>query len=93
MGEQRNNIEGSGTLVYELFSFQDPEMDIVTTLTVLPSLTDWGRLRADLDTRVRFELSKDFFWSITAFDNYDSRPPAGNETNDFGVNTSVGWSF
>ena len=93
MGEQRNNIEGSGTLVYEMFSFQDPEMDIVTTLTVLPSLTDWGRLRADLDTRVRFELFKDFFWSVTAFDNYDSRPPEGNETNDFGVSTSVGWSF
>ena len=61
--DPQKNIEGKGTIVYELFSFQDPEMDIVTTLTVLPSLTDWGRLRADLDTRVRFELFKDFFWS------------------------------
>ena len=93
MGEVRNNIEGSGTIVYELFSFQDPEIDITTTLTVLPSLSDWGRIRADLDTRIRFELFQDFSWSATLFDNYDSRPPAGNETNDFGVTTSVGWSF
>jgi len=89
----QNNIEGSGTIEYELFSFQDPEIDITTTLTVLPSLTDWGRVRADLDTRIQYELFKDFFWGVTLFDNYDSRPPQGNETNDFGINTSVGWSF
>jgi hypothetical protein len=93
MGERRNNIEGSGTIVYELFVFQDPEIDIATTLTILPSLSNWGRLRADLDTRIKWELFKDFSWSVTLFDNYDSRPPEGNETNDFGINTSVGWSF
>ena len=80
-------------MAYELFSFQDPEMDITTTLTVLPSLTDRGRIRADLDTRIQYELFKDFFWAVTLFDNYDSSPPEGTETNDFGINTSVGWSF
>ena len=89
----RSNIEGSWTIEYELFSFQDPEMDITTTLTILPSLTDWGRVRADLDTRIQYELFTDFFWGVTLFDNYDSRPPQGTETNDFGINTSVGWSF
>lgn len=90
----RSNIEGKGTIVYELFSFDEPEMDITTTLTVLPSLSDWGRFRADLDTRIQYELFKDFFWSITLFDNYDSDPPSeGSERNDFGINTSVGWSF
>jgi hypothetical protein len=93
MGENRNNIEATGTLAWELFSFQDPEIDIITTLTVLPSLSNWGRIRADFDTRIQFELFKDFSWSATLFDNYDSRPPEGNETNDFGITTSVGWSF
>jgi hypothetical protein len=93
MGESRSNIEGSGTIAWELFSFQDPEIDITTTLTVLPSLSNWGRIRADFDTRIQFELFKDFSWSATLFDTYDSRPPEGNETNDFGITTSVGWSF
>jgi len=93
MGENRNNVEATGTLSWELFSFQDPEIDIITTLTVLPSLSNWGRIRADFDTRIQFELFKDFSWSATLFDNYDSRPPEGNETNDFGFTTSVGWSF
>jgi hypothetical protein len=89
----RNNIEGKATIEYELFSFQDPEVDIVTTLTILPSFTDWGRIRADLNTRIQYELFKDFVWSVSAYDNYDSRPPEGTETNDFGINTAVGWSF
>ncbi len=90
----RNNIEGLGTVEFELFNFGDPETDIVTTFTVLPSLSEWGRVRADLDTRIRYELVKDFFWSVTLFDNYDSDPPSeGAERNDFGINTSVGWSF
>ena len=91
--DPQKNIEGTGTIAYELFSFSDPEMDITTTLTVLPSFSSWGRIRADLDTRIQYELFKDFFWGVTLFDNYDSRPPEGNEKNDFGINTSVGWSF
>jgi hypothetical protein len=52
MGENRNNIEATGTLSWELFSFQDPEIDIITTLTVLPSLSNWGRIRADFVVQI-----------------------------------------
>ena len=90
----RSNIEGLGVAEFELFSFEDPEMDITTTFAVFPSLTDWGRVRMDLNSRIRYKLFKDFVWSVTLFDNYDSDPPAaGAERNDFGINTSVGWSF
>ncbi len=94
MGEERSNIEGMGTVEYELFTFGDRETDITTTLTVLPSLSDWGRVRMDLNSRIQYEIFKDFFWGITLFDQYDSDPPSeGAERNDFGINTSVGWSF
>ena len=90
----RSNIEGLATIEFELFSFGDPETDITTTLTVLPSFSDWGRVRMNLDSRIRYELFKDFFWSVSLFDQFDSRPPSkGAERNDFGINTSVGWSF
>ena len=51
-----SNIEGMGGIEFELFNFDDPEMDITTTLTVFPSLSNWGRIRADLDTSIRYEL-------------------------------------
>ena len=93
MGEERSNIEGMGTVEYELFTYGDRETDITTTLTVLPSFSDWGRVRANLDARIQYGLFKDFFWGVTLFDQYDSAPPQGTEKNDFGINTSVGWSF
>ncbi|MCH7805202.1 MAG: DUF481 domain-containing protein [Acidobacteria bacterium] len=93
MAKEGSNIESMGTVEYDFFTFGDHETDIVTTLTVLPSLSDWGRVRAQLDSRIRYELFKDFFWAITLFDQYDSRPPEGTEKNDFGITTSVGWSF
>ncbi len=91
-----SNIEGMGMVEYELFSFGDRDTDITTTFTVLPSLNDWGRVRMDLKSRIRYEFFKDFFWGVTLFDNYDSDPPsegAERKRNDFGINTSVGWSF
>ncbi len=88
-----NSIEALAIVQYQLFNFGDPETDIVVSFSILPSLSDWGRFRMNFDTRIRYELFKDFFWSVSAYDQYDSRPPEGTERNDFGVNTSVGWSF
>ena len=89
----RNSIEGVAALQYELFNFGDPETDIVVNLSILPSLSDWGRVRIDFNTRIQYEIFKDFFWSVSAFDQYDSDPPEGTEKNDFGVNTGVGWKW
>ncbi len=90
----RSNAETMGEVQFELFSFGDLETDITTTLRVFPTLSDWGRLRVDLESRIRHELFKDFFWSVSLFDNFDSDPALeAAERNDFGITTSVGWSF
>ncbi len=89
----RNSIEGVAALQYELFNFGEPEADIVVNLSIFPSLSNWGRVRMNFDTRIRYEIFKDFFWSVSAFDQYDSSPPEGAEKNDFGVNTGVGWKW
>ncbi len=90
----RSNVEALGQVEFELFNFGDPETDITTTFALIPSLSDWGRFRMDLESRIRYELFKDFFWSVSLFDNLDSDPPLeGAERNDFGFKTSVGWSF
>ncbi len=89
-----SNVEALWGVDYALFVFDDPETDISTRLLVFPSLTRPGRVRIDLETRIKYELFKDFFWSVSLFDNYDSDPPAADVgKNDFGITTSVGWSF
>ena len=89
-----SSTEAVGGLRFAFFDLDEPETDVRLNLTVYPSLTTSGRVRAELDLRLRREIVKDFFWNISLYDSYDSEPPLeGSTTNDWGMNTSVGWSF
>ena len=89
-----SSTEAVGGLQFAFFKLNDPETDIRVNFTVYPSLTTSDRVRAEFDARVRRELIKDFFWNISVYDSFDSEPPIeGSPTNDWGLNTSVGWSF
>jgi len=85
--------EGLGGLQFQTVKFRNPKMEIITDLFVIPSLTNWGRYRINLNTSIRFEVFKDLNWGAGLFDNFDSRPAEGNERNDFGVSTTLGYKF
>ena len=92
--ETNEDLEGFGAITAEWFRYDEPELDFSTTLNVYPNLSDWGRVRADLDLRFKWEIVADLFWDVTLYNSYDSDPPAVDaEKNDFGVRTSVGWEF
>jgi hypothetical protein len=62
-------------------------------------LTDFGRVRIEFETRIKYEVLKDFYLGLGLFDKFDSRPPVGNDTvngaikNDFGIETTINWRF
>jgi len=92
--EVDNSLEGWGQLSYRFFRYDTPESSISTNLTVLPSITEWDRVRVEFDTTLRQEIFSNFFWDVSLYDSYDSRPPDQEDAaNDYGVVTSVGWSF
>ena len=36
----------------------------------------------------------DLFWDMSYYNTYDNRPASGSKSNnDYGVVTSIGWSF
>lgn len=79
---------------FELFHFDFPEMDVSATTLVFPSLTTLGRIRLQFNAKARFELLKDFYWSVSVYESYDSNPPTDDfRQNDFSVTTALGWSF
>ncbi len=92
--EGNNNFEaGLGTNL-QVFTFGDNETDISTNFVFLPSISDTGRFRLQLNTKLRREFIKDFYMSVDLFETYDSRPPQEGATkNDFGITMSVGWSY
>lgn len=88
------NLEGLLRLDYSRYVFDDPSVDLSTSLTAFPSITDAGRLRAQLDISLRWEIIKDLHWDLSFYETYDSAPPEGAaSTNDYGVVTSIGLSF
>ncbi len=92
-GEQYN-LEAVAGLEFEKFSFDDPEVDFTVSLSVLPSLSESGRVRMEFESRLRRELVEDFFLVLSVYDSYDSDPPVQEvERNDWGLTTSLGWSF
>jgi len=92
--EERDGLEALGQLRWEVFHDRNPETDVVSELSIYPSITDWGRLRADLEFTLRHELFKDFFWQLHLRETYDNRPPSEDVSKgDLVGDTSFGWSF
>ena len=89
-----DTIEAFGTLTWDWFRFDTPELDLSTTLQVIPNLTDTGRMRGELDINFKWEMIEDLFWELSIYDSFDSDPVVdGAEKNDYGVSTSLGWGF
>jgi putative salt-induced outer membrane protein YdiY len=86
-----NNAEALFRVTYEMFRFKTADVDAV--LYAFPSLTDLGRVRMGVQSALRFELFRNFFWKFSIYENFDSRPPVHAPRNDFGTGTSVGWTF
>ena len=92
--DSRQNIEGVLTFKYSFYAYNSPQTNVDVGLRYYPSLSEWGRQRIQFDSSLRRELWKDFFVSLNVFDTFDSQPPQPDAArNDFGVVTSVGWSY
>ena len=90
----QRNLEGVLSIDYSRYVFDDPAMDLSTTLTVYPGITEAGRTRSQFDINLRWEMIKDLYWNLNYYNSYDSDPPPGSTSNnDYGIVTSLGWSF
>jgi hypothetical protein len=79
---------------FAFFLFDSPKTDITSDLTLTPILNDLGRWRIDFNARVSYELISDFTIGFRFFDNFDSRQPStGENSNDFGMTFSLGYTF
>jgi hypothetical protein len=88
------NLEGFVSVQHSVFRYDYPKTDVTLAGTVYPSLSDWGRVRAEIDVSASREIIKDLTLVISFYDSYDSDPldPSGSK-NDYGLVSSVGWTF
>jgi hypothetical protein len=93
-GESTNNLEAALGFSFDRFRYDFPKVDVYATVSGFASLTDWGRVRAELDVRIRREILKDFTVSLRVYESYDSRPiTEGAARNDYGGSAGIGWTF
>lgn len=95
----RTSLELFGTVVYEFFKFNTPKADVSVRFTVFPSITERGRIRTNLDAKVRWEVIADLNWVITVYSSTDNQTPESSTGDDrlsgtdYGVITSLEWTY
>jgi hypothetical protein len=88
-----NSLEGTLSLRYFAFHFDDPELEVKTYLTAYPSLTISGRWRTEFQAEVSRELGWDLFWSLNLYWSTDNKPVSpGAQSSDLSITASLGWS-
>ena len=93
-GETTTNVEGLVGTTYSLFIRRYPTTSVDIVSQLVPSFSDPGRFRYQLDVGVKREIWRDFTVGVSLYDNYDNRPPSDDTlSNDVGMTLTVGWVF
>jgi hypothetical protein len=89
-----DSVEAALSVNWDWFVFEDPELDWSTRFQVIPSLTEQGRVRSELDTTLSWEIIGDLKWAISLYGSWDNQPQsATGATSDYGVNTALAYDF
>ncbi len=89
-----NNTEGIINITYDFFMFTKPDIDLTTSLVAYPSFTVKNRFRSEFNFRMRWKVFSNFTLNFKYYFTYDNKPPAVEALNfDYGINTSIGYSF
>jgi len=87
------DFEGIITLNYSLFKYDSPKSNISIIAAAFPGITDWGRFRFNSSIKISQEIISDFTVGLTFYNSFDNRPAEGSEKNDWGITTSIGYTF
>jgi hypothetical protein len=92
--ETRDGIEAVFGTTYSFYRFDLPEASLDASFVVLPSLTESGRVRSEASLRSRYELVDDLFLELNIYGSYDNdADQTAASESDYGVTTSLGYSF
>ena len=74
-----------------LFRFKKTSVDV--TASVLPVLTEIGRVRTYVNSAYSIQVINNLWFKVSFYGNWDNRPPAAFSGSDYGVSSSISYSF
>jgi hypothetical protein len=93
-GPSKNSAEAILGAEYSHFMYDFPKLTLSASLKFVPSITESGRVRLQVNASARREIIRDFYFALSVFDSFDSRPPTeGAAKNDWGPVVSLGYKF
>jgi len=87
----RRNAEAAFGANFSIFRFDSTR--VTAQSLVFPSMTELGRVRIDTNINGHIDLTHNVYWNVTAYSNYDNRPPIHVPNSDFGLSFGLGWNF
>ena len=74
-----------------LFRFDKTNLDVFAT--VLPALSNPGRIHTNLNVAYYIKLWSKFTWNLSFYGNWDNQPPPGFATSDYGTSSGITYRF
>jgi len=94
IGADESTTQAEGRLQIRYLSRHlDPDSSFSFTTNIFPLLEDFSHYRAETDISFKREFVKDLFFEVLLYHSYVSEPPTGAENGDYGITTSLGYSF
>ena len=81
-------LAGAGA---RLFRFNKTTLD--TTVTLLPAITQPGRLYTNLNATYYIKISGSLSWNVSFYGNWDNRPPPTFSGSDYGTSSGLSVTF
>ena len=75
----------------QFFKFSKSNLDV--TGTVLPALSDPGRIRFNTNASYYIKIVSNLKWNLSFYGNWDNRPPPGFSGSDYGTSSGLSWTF
>ena len=89
--EDRRSVEGKFNLEYNMFDIGD--LNLYTNMSVLPSFTEKGRYRLNLNIQIKYDLPRDFYIKTGIDYKYDNEPVEGVLPEDYVFTIGFGWEL
>jgi len=89
-----NKQNTAAALTYANVSFfKFSKTSLNASATVLPALSDPGRVRIDTNAAYYIKIFSDLKWDMSFYGNWDNQPPPGFSGSDYGTSSGLSWTF
>ena len=83
----------SGLIVGKINLFRFDKTNLQLIGTVLPALSEPGRVHTNLNVTYYVKLWSKFAWNFSFYGNWDNQPPPGFSSSDYGSSSGITYTF